>query len=268
MSSIHPTAIIHPKASLDPTVEVGPNVVIDEHVAIGRGTKIYANAYITGYTTIGENNQIHMGAVIGHDAQDFAFNQDIVSYVEIGNSNIIREYATIHRGSKPETKTVMGDSNFLMSGAHLAHNVTLGSNVIVANFAGVAGYVTVGDRAFVSGGVMVHQFVTVGRLAMLSGNGRFSRDIPPFLVALERNRVEGINLVGLRRAGLTREAIREIKNAYKILYLSGYGKKKAIEALDGAGFASPEAAEFIDFVKNAKRPLVMHISRGVIAGDE
>lgn len=264
MSRIHPTAIIHPKAALDPTVEVGPNVIIDEHVSIGRGTKIYANAYITGYTTIGENNQIHMGAVIGHDAQDFAFNQDIVSYVEIGSGNIIREYATIHRGSKPESKTVMGDSNFLMSGSHLAHNVILGSNVIVANFAAVAGYVTVGDRTFVSGGVMVHQFVTVGRLAMLSGNGRFSRDIPPFLVALERNRVKGVNLIGLRRAGFSRETIREIINAYKIFYLFGYGKNKAIEALDGAGFTSPEAAEFTTFVKSAKRPLVMHISRGVI----
>ncbi len=268
MSSIHPTAIIHPRACLDTGVEVGPNVVIDEHVSIGRGTKIYANAYITGYTKIGSNNQIHMGAVIGHDAQDFAFNRDMVSYVEIGNDNIIREYATVHRGTKPESKTVVGDGNFLMSGSHLAHNVTLGNNVIVANFAGVAGYVTLGDRAFVSGGVMVHQFVTVGRLAMLSGNGRFSRDIPPFLVALERNRVEGVNLVGLRRAGFSRETIREIKNAYIILYLSGLGKQKAIEALDGAGFASPEAAEFIDFVKTAKRPLVMHIGRGVIAGDD
>lgn len=268
MSKIHPTAIINSKANLDPSVEVGPNVIIDEHVSIGRGTKIYANAYITGYTTIGENNQIHMGAVIGHDAQDFAFNQDIVSYVEIGNGNIIREYATIHRGSKPESKTVMGDSNFLMNGAHLAHNVTIGNNVIVANYAGIAGYVTLGDRAFVSGGVMVHQFVTVGRFAMLSGNGRFSRDIPPFLVALERNRVEGVNLVGLRRAGIAREAIREIKNAYTILYISGYGKKRAIAELDSAGFTSPEAAEFIAFVKNAKRPLVMHIGRGTIVGDE
>lgn len=268
MSSIHPTAIIHPRAVLDPSVEIGPNVVIEEHVTIGRGTKIYANAYITGYTTIGENNQIHMGAVIGHDAQDFAFDPGIVSHVQIGDNNIIREYATIHRGSKPDSTTVVGSSNFLMGGAHLAHNVRLGNNVIVANYAGVAGYVTVGDRAFVSGGVMVHQFVTVGRLAMLSGNGRFSRDIPPFLVALERNRVEGVNLVGLRRAGFSKEAIREIKEAYKLLYLSGYGKNRAIEKLEAAGFASPEAAEFIAFVKTAKRPLVMHVGRGVIVGDE
>jgi UDP-N-acetylglucosamine acyltransferase len=268
MSTIHPTAIISPKAQLDLTVEVGPNVIIDEHVTIGSGTKIYANAYLTGYTTIGCNNEIHMGAVIGHEPQDLGFGKDTVSYVEIGDNNVIREYATIHRGTKPDSKTTMGNSNFLMGGSHLAHNVTVGNNVIIANYACLAGHVSVADRAFVSGGVMVHQFVTVGRFAMLSGNGRFSRDIPPFLVALERNRVEGLNLVGLRRAGLSREAIREIKECYKILYLSGYGKKRAIEALDAAGFISPEAAEFIAFVKSAKRPLVMHVGRGVIVGDE
>jgi UDP-N-acetylglucosamine acyltransferase len=268
MSMIHPTAIISPKAELDPTVEVGPNVIIEDHVKIGRGTKILANAYITGYTTIGCNNEIHMGAVIGHVPQDHAFDKSTVSYVEIGDDNIFREYVTIHRGTKPETRTTVGNHNFLMGGSHLAHNVAIGNYVIIANFAGVAGYAAVADRAFISGGVMVHQFVTIGRLAMLSGNGRFSRDIPPFVVALERNRVEGLNLVGLRRAGFSKETIREIKECYKILYISGYGKKKAVEALDAAGFASPEAAEFIAFAKSAKRPLVMHVGRGVIVGDE
>ena len=268
MSTIHPTAMVSPGAQIAADVEIGPNVIIGEHVTVGRGTKIYANAYLTGYTTIGCSNEIHMGAIIGHDPQDLGFSKDTVSYVEIGDNNIFREYVTIHRGTKPDTKTVVGNNNFLMGGSHLAHNVTVGDNVIIANFACLAGYVTAGDRAFVSGGVMVHQFVTVGRFAMLSGNGRFSRDIPPFLVALERNRVEGVNLVGLRRAGLARETIREIKDAYKILYLSGYGKKKAIEALDGAGFTSPEAGEFTAFVKSAKRPLVMHVGRGVIVGDE
>ena len=260
--------MVSPGAQIAAGVEIGANVIIGEHVTIGSGTKIYANAYLTGSTTIGCNNEIHMGAIIGHEPQDLGFSKDTVSYVEIGDNNIFREYVTIHRGTKPETKTVVGNNNFLMGGSHLAHNVTIGDNVIIANFAGVAGYATVGDRAFISGGVMVHQFVTIGRLAMLSGNGRFSRDIPPFLVALERNRVEGVNLVGLRRAGFARETIREIKDAYKILYLSGYGKKKAIEALDAAGFTSPEAAEFISFVKSAQRPLVLHVGRGVIVGDE
>lgn len=265
---IHKTASISPRAEIDPSVEVGPNVIIEGQVKIGRGTKIYANAYITGYTTIGQDNEIHMGTVIGHEPQDFAFDRKITSYVEIGNKNIIREYCTIHRGTKPETKTTMGDNNFLMAGAHAAHNVTIGNNVIVANNALFGGYVTIGDNAFVSGGVVVHQFVTIGRLAMLSGNGRFSMDIPPFLVALERNSVEGLNLVGLRRAGFSAATIREIKNAYKIFYLSGLQKRKAIERLQSEGFASPEALEFIEFIKTAKRPLVTHISRGKKTGDE
>ncbi len=196
MSTIHPTAMVSPGAQIAAAVEIGPNVIIDEHVTIGSGTKIYANAYLTGYTTIGCNNEIHMGAVIGHEPQDLGFSKDTVSYVEIGDNNVIREYVTIHRGTKPDSKTTMGNSNFLMGGSHLAHNVTVGSNVIIANYACLAGHVSVADRAFVSGGVMVHQFVTVGRFAMLSGNGRFSRDIPPFLVALERNRVEGLQPCG------------------------------------------------------------------------
>jgi len=148
-----------------------------------------------------------------------------------------------------------------MAGAHLAHNVEIGNNVIIANNALLAGYVRVGDRAFISGGVVIHQFVTIGRLAMLRGNGRFSMDIPPFVVALERNCVEGVNLVGLRRAGLAAEVIREIKEAYRIFYLSGLPRNRAVAALEEAGFLSAEAREFIDFVRGAQRPLVQHIRR-------
>ncbi|MEI6125163.1 MAG: acyl-ACP--UDP-N-acetylglucosamine O-acyltransferase [Pseudomonadota bacterium] len=262
MTAIHATAIISPHAQIHPSVEIGPHVIIDEHVRIGARTKIFANAYITGHTTIGQENEIHIGTVIGHDPQDFAFDKTIRSYVEIGSNNIIREYCTIHRGTKPETATTIGNNNFLMVGTHAAHNVTIGNNVITANNVLFGGYVAVGDNAFVSGGVIVHQFVTIGRFAMLSGNGRFSQDIPSFLVALERNSVEGINLVGLRRAGFSPGTIREIKNAYKIYYLSGLLKNKAIEKLEAEGFVSPEAKEFINFIKTAKRPLVTHISRG------
>jgi len=259
--AIHATALVSARAEIDPSVEIGPHVIIDGSVTIGKGTKIYANAYITGTTTIGENNEIHMGAVIGHEPQDVAFDKKTTSFVSIGNNNIIREYCTIHRGTKPESATLIGDNNFLMAGAHVAHNVKIGNNVVIANNALLAGYVTIGDRTFISGGVVIHQFVTVGRLAMLSGNGRFSMDIPPFLVALERNAVEGVNLVGLRRAGLSADTIREIKNAYKIFYLSGLQKNKAIAELEAANFASPEAQEFITFIKTAQRPLVTHISR-------
>ncbi len=266
MSLIHQTAIVSPKAEIGADVEIGPNAFIGDNVTIGRGTRVYANAYIDGHTIIGEENEIHMGAVIGHDPQDFAFDRAIRSYVEIGNKNVIREYCTIHRGTKPETSTTIGNENFLMGGAHLAHNVSIGNNVILANYVLLGGYVTIGDRAFISGAVGVHQFCTIGRLAMVSGGARISRDIPPFVMAVERNATQAVNLVGLRRAGLSKEAIQEVKKAYSILYLSGFTRQKAIKELNDAGFVSSEAAEFIDFVKNTKKPLVMH--RGKSRRDE
>lgn len=268
MGNIHPTAIVSPKAEIDPSVEVGHNVFIDENVTIGAGTKIYANAYITGYCHIGKNNQIHIGAVIGHDPQDYAFDKSIKSMVDIGDDNIIREYCTIHRGTKPETKTQIGCGNFLMGGTHIGHNCTVGSNVICANQVALGGYVTVGDSAFISGGVVVHQFVTIGRLAMLSGNGRFSQDIPPFVVALERNSVESVNIVGMRRAGFSGDVIKQIKELYRMYYLSGLLKVKAIEKMEASGVSSPEALEFIAFIKGAKRPLVVHRKKRGSQGDE
>jgi UDP-N-acetylglucosamine acyltransferase len=258
MGNIHKTAIVSPHADIHSTVDIGPNVFVDDNVSIGQGTRILANAYITGYTKIGKDNEIHMGAVIGHDPQDYAFDKSIKSYVEIGNNNIIREYCTIHRGTKPESTTTIGNNNFLMGGAHVAHNCTIGNNVIIANYAFFGGYVTIGDNAFISGGVGIHQFVTIGRLAMLSGNGSFSQDVPPFLVGIGRNSIGSVNLVGLRRAGIAGDAIREIKNAYRIFYLSGLLKKKALMEMEAAGFVSEEAAEFIAFVKTAKRPMATH----------
>ncbi len=258
MSTIHPTAIISPKAELDSDVDIGPHVIIDEHVSIGSGTRVMAGAYLTGYTSIGVNNKIHMGAVVGHDPQDFAFDTTIRSFLKIGNNNVIREYCTIHRGTKPESATVIGNDNFFMGGTHVGHNCRIGNNVITANYSMFGGYVSIGDGTFVSGGVGVHQFVSIGRLAMLSGNGGFSHDIPPFVNALERNHVAALNLVGMKRAGVTREAIKEVKEAYFMLYLAGDTRRLALEKLDTAGFVTEEAAEFVAFVKSAKRPLVMH----------
>ncbi len=258
MGNIHKTAIIDPKAEIDSTVDIGPNVIIDKNVRIGPDTKIFAGAYITGHTTIGRNNEIHMGSIIGHDPQDFAFDKNIISFVEIGNYNIIREYCTIHRGTKPETKTLIGNNNYLMGGTHVAHNVSIGNNVITANYAVFGGYVTIDDNAFISGGAMVHQFVRIGRLAILSGNSRFSHDLPPFLMGLERNSVAGVNIVGLRRAGITKQAVKEIKKAYTLLYLSGLLLQKALEKMEAEKFKTEEAVEFISFLKSRKRPVARH----------
>ncbi|MBM4310625.1 MAG: acyl-ACP--UDP-N-acetylglucosamine O-acyltransferase [Deltaproteobacteria bacterium] len=266
VNRIHPTALIAPGAYLADDVEVGPYAIIEDRVEIGSGTKVMAHAVVRAYTTIGERNRIHMGAIIGHDPQDVAFDPAVESFVRIGSDNIIREYCTIHRGTKPGSETRIGSNNFLMAGSHFAHNVQVGDRVVVANNALLAGYVTLGDRVFVSGGAAVHQFCTIGRLAMLSGNGRFSCNIPPFVSALERNAVAGLNLVGLRRAGVAQDAIRELKQAYMLLYRSGLLRSEAIARMQACSFGSEEAREFLAFVAGSSRPLVRARVKG--SGDE
>jgi UDP-N-acetylglucosamine acyltransferase len=245
---IHPTAIVSPQAELDPTVEVGPHAIIEAHVRIGAGTKVWANAYLTGHTEIGRDNQIHMGAVLGHEPQDLKFDRTGRSYLRVGDRNVFREYVTVHRGTEPESATIIGNDCFLMACSHLGHNCVLGSHVILANAALLGGHVHVGDRAFISGGAVVHQFVHIGRLAMLSGNGRFSMDIPPFMIAAERNEVHTINLVGLKRAPLSAAAVSEIKKLYRLFYLSG---RTGTQALQEAAATTPAGQEFIDFIRQS-----------------
>jgi UDP-N-acetylglucosamine acyltransferase len=249
---IHPTAIVSPKAELDPTVEVGPHVIIDVHVKIGAGTKIWANAYITGHTEIGRDNQIHMGAVIGHEPQDLKFDRNCRSYLRIGDRNIFREYCTVHRGTETESATVIGNDCFLMGVSHVGHNCVIGNNVIICNCALLAGHVHVGNQAFISGGVVIHQFTHIGRLAMFSGNARVSMDVPPFTLAAERNEIHALNLVGIRRAKIPAAAFTELKTLFKIFYLSGLNGTEALkQASDEGAFQTPEAREFIEFIRNS-----------------
>jgi UDP-N-acetylglucosamine acyltransferase len=247
--AIHPTAIVSPKAELDSTVEVGPHAIIEDHVKIGEGTRIWANAYLTGCIEIGRDNEIHMGAVIGHEPQDLSFKRDCRSCLKIGDRNVIREYVTIHRGTEPDSATAIGDDNFLMVSCHVAHNCVIGNRVIIANAVLLGGHVHVGDRAFVSGGVVVHQFIRIGRLAMISGNARIAMDVPPFLLVAERNEVHGLNVVGLKRAGVSAEAQTELKRAYKMLFRSGLSFAQATK--EAGTLASPEARELVEFVRNS-----------------
>jgi len=250
--SIHPTAIVSGKAAVDSSVEIGPHAIIEDHVKIGAGTKVWANAYVTGYTEIGRENEIHMGAVIGHEPQDLKFDRTCRSYLKIGDRNVFREYCTVHRGTEPESATVIGDDCYLMAAAHVGHNCVVGNHVILCNCVLLAGHVHVGDHAFVSGGAVIHQFTHMGRLAMLSGNGRVSMDVPPFTLAAERNEIHALNLVGLRRAKISREAITELKKVYKLFYLSGINGTQALrEASQDGAFRSAEAREFIEFVRHS-----------------
>ena len=249
---LHPTALIHPDARLGSGVTVGPYAVIEGPAEIGDGCTIQAHAIIGGHVVMGKNNVIGYGAIIGGDPQDFAFQPTVPSEVRIGDGNKIREYCTIHRGTTEGSATVVGSGCFLMAGAHLAHNCQLSDHVIIANNALLAGHVTVGDRVFIGGGCVFHQFVRIGRLAICQGLSGFGKDIPPFTTAAEINGIAGLNVVGLRRAGLSSEQRTEIKAAFSLLYRSGLNTTQALAAAGERAWGA-EARIFWDFIAGAKK---------------
>lgn len=251
--TIHSTAIVDPGAELGANVTIDPYAVIDANVRIGDNVCIGPHVVICAHTTIGADCNIHAGAVLGDLPQDLAF-KDAVSYVRIGSKCVIREGVTIHRGTKPETETVVGDGCFLMVNSHLAHNVRLGAQVVLANGALLAGYVDVGDRAFISGNAVIHQFCRVGRLAMLGGGGAISKDIPPFCIVRygHINEVAGLNTVGLRRGGFTAAERLALKQAFQILYRSNLNVSQAVAKIRSE-IAAPQVVEFCDFIETSKR---------------
>ena len=218
MNGIHPSAIVSKDVRLGDDNEIGPGCVIEDGVIIGSHNKLWMNVYVGPGTTLGDHNQIHMGAVVGHVPQDVAFKGG-PTYTKIGSHNIIREYVTIHRGTKDGTSTVIGDRNFFMANAHIAHNCQVGHDVILVNLASLTGYCIVEDWVFLSGMVGLHQFTRVGRLSMISALSAVNKDVPPYMLCGGRPAViQGINVVGLRRAGLAAPVREEIKRAYKLLY--------------------------------------------------
>lgn len=248
----HPTAIIHPDAELAGDVRVGPYVCIEGPAKIGAGCVIQPHAILTGSVRIGKNNIVGYGAVIGADPQDLSFRPETRSEVCIGDNNRIREYCTIHRGSKEGSATRLGNGNFLMAGAHLGHNVSIGNNVVIANNVLLGGHVEVQDQSFLGGGAVFHQFVRVGRMAITQGNSAFSKDIPPFMVGARVNFVAGLNVIGMRRAGFGPKLRGEIKEAFKLVYKSGLNKTQALENARERKW-SEECAAFFDFIEAAKK---------------
>jgi UDP-N-acetylglucosamine acyltransferase len=256
--TIHPTAQIHPGATLADGVEIGPNVVVEEHVSVGPNTRILANAYLTGWTEIGAENVIHVGAVLGHEPQDMAYDGS-ETYLKVGDRNVFREYVLIHRGTAAGSATVIGDDNMFMGYSHAAHNCRIGNGVTIANGTQLAGHVEVGDNAFISGAVMVHQFCRIGRLAMISGLSAMNQDVPPFMTAGGRPcAVSGVNNVGMRRAGFTSETRGCVKGAYKTLYRSGLLIQEAVERIEGEADPAPEVRELVEFVKASKKGIIFH----------
>ena len=266
MSLIHPTAIVDPRSRLDSSVRVGPYAVIDAHVTVGEGCQIGPHVHLTGHTTIGAHNTFHSGAVIGDAPQDLKYDGSPTRLV-IGDHNVIREHATVHRSNKLTHDTVIGSHNFLMALCHIGHNVIVGNHVIIANGALVAGHATVADRVFISANCLVHQFVRIGTLALMQGGSGISKDLPPFTVACGNNGICGLNIVGLRRAGFTSEQRLELKRLYHLLFRNGRRLSAAIEAAEQE-FSSPAARQLLDFVKTTSRGLCSDTSRQSDAVEE
>jgi len=260
-AKIHPTAIVDPAARMGIDVEIGPFSIIGPQSTIGEKTVVQSHVVIEGEVEIGAGNFIGHGAIIGVPPQDVSFSPKRKTRVEIGRNNIIREHCTIHRGSADGSATRIGDDNFLMAGAHIGHNCLIGNNVIIANNCLLAGYVRVDDSAFLGGGSTFHQFMHIGRLVMVQGSSAFGKDIPPFVIAAERNSVFGVNVVGLRRAGFSAKDRDEIKAAFKLIYLSRLNLGQALEKAATMNFAAP-AREFLDFVANAKKRGICPVKRG------
>jgi len=250
-SMIHSTAIIDPKAELDSNVRVGPYAVIDAGVRIGPDCVLGPHVYLTGQTTVGARNRFHAGCVIGDSPQDLKYKGEPTPLV-IGDDNEFREYVTVHRSNTPEEATRIGSNNYLMNQSHVGHNSVVGNHVIIATGAMLGGHVEVHDRAFISGSCMVHQFVRIGRLALMQGGSGVSLDLPPYTVARGNNRICGLNIIGLRRAGISAAERLELKSAYKTLFRAGHHREDSLrwarQSCHGA-----QALEMIDFVASTKR---------------
>ena len=252
---IHPSAVVEDGVDLAADVQVGPFSFLAAGAKIGAGCRIGPHVTIHGCVTLGAGCQVHAGAVLGDLPQDLGFAGD-ASYVTIGDNCVLREGVTIHRGTKPGTTTRIGNRCMFMAFSHAAHNVQTGDDVILANGALLAGYANLGSRVFVSGHALVHQFVRIGDVAMLGGGAAVSKDVPPFCTVrpMSGNRVLGLNIVGMRRAGISPAERMEVKRLFKMLYLSGLIPSEAIAALQREDLSElPVAKSFVDFVSTSER---------------
>lgn len=249
---IAPTARIHPEAVIGPRVTIGDFAIVEQDVVIGAATKLEPYVFVKRWTTLGERNEISAGTVLGTDPLDKNFS-GARSYLKIGNGNRIREHYTISRGSAPESETTIGDENYIMTSGHIAHNCKIGDNTVIASCALVAGYVEVESQAFISGGVVIHQFSRIGRLAMIGGNTRVNLDVPPYFLYSDFNvSPKGLNLVGLRRAGFTAAEVRDLKQAYKLLYKSGLKLDDALSRIESES-PTEHTQHLVAFIRGSKR---------------
>jgi UDP-N-acetylglucosamine acyltransferase len=231
---------------------IGEFAVVEQDVMIGARTVLEPYVYVKRWTTLGERNHISAGTVLGTDPLDKNFTRER-SYLRIGNENTIREHYTISRGTAPESETVIGDGNYIMTAGHIAHNCRIGNGTVIASCALVAGYVEIEDEAFISGGVVIHQFSRIGRLAMIAGNTRVNSDAPPYFLYADYNiAAKGLNLVGLKRAGLSTEQIQALKTAYRLLFRAGLKLDEALKRMENE-VPTEQTRHLAAFIRASKR---------------
>jgi UDP-N-acetylglucosamine acyltransferase len=248
---IHPTAVVSPRAELAPDVTVGPYAVVEGDVTVGPGCEIGAHAVVKRFTTLGARNRVYEHATLGGEPQDVKFRGER-SALLIGDDNLIREYATLHRASGEGEATRVGSRNFLMVGTHVAHNCVVGDDNVLANGAALAGHVVVEDHAFLASNVGAHQFVRFGRYAMVGGKAKVVQDVLPFFTT-DGNpaRVRGLNTIGLRRGGFPPEARAALKRAYQVLFRARLPLASALAALEEVDDGS--VAHLVAFIRASRR---------------
>ena len=258
MATIHATAIVDPKAQLADTVEVGPYAIIGPDVKIGEGTVVQAHAYISGHTTIGRRCQIFPFACVGMKSQDLKYQEGDVTYVEIGDETVLREFSTVHLGTKLGEVTRVGSNCLIMAYCHVAHGCVVGNHVIMSNCASLAGEVIVEDYAILGGMSGVHQFCRIGTHAMVGGASKIRQDCPPYMISetTEDGKgtcVRGPNIVGLQRRGFSKESRTALKEAFRLLYREGLNRSQALERISYEITGVPEVDSLVKFYRESSR---------------
>lgn len=251
---IHSTAIISSKAEIDSNVEIGPYSIIRENVFIGSGTVIGPHVVVDSYVSIGADCNIFQYAAIGAIPQSLKF-EGGETYVKIGRGTIVREFVTIHRGTEfGGGITEVGEKNLLMAYTHIAHDCKTGRKVVLSNNATLAGHITIGDNATIGGLVAIHQFVRIGDYAFVGGKSAVVKDIPPYVIASgDRAKLHGLNSVGLKRHGFSKNTVSSLKKTYRIIFRIGLTMNEAIERVRAEVEQIPEVLGFIDFIQSSQR---------------
>lgn len=240
--------------NVDRTAKIHPTALVEDGAQIGAGCIVHAHAIVTRHCILAERVEVHPFAVLGGPPQDLGFDPKVNSGVRIGARTVIREHVTINRATRKDGFTEIGADCFIMAAAHAAHDCRVGQRVVMANAVLLGGHAHIGDFAFIGGGAVVHQHGRIGESVMIGGGARVSEDVAPFCLAAERNEVMGLNVVGLRRRGFTREVMQEIKHAYRGLYGEGGNLRiTATSLLEQKAYAGEEARRFLEFFTSGSR---------------